>query len=790
MKNKFYIIIVFFLVSVQSLFAGRDVLIFQQNPQTRKADFEIPKYPNLEGWYIKDLKIAEDYTSGFKIRVDFSVPQTLFDNATVFRLGAVYNEGNTQNYHNGYILKLEDNTFKTERLISFGDDNKLVTYSAWDKNLLKKGHNYSLIFEIDETRLRITTYEDENMDIPMTEYEFNGLSHSHLRTILSGKDHGIFNTIGICLDKRIAIHLLSVYTLSNAVEVDNPQTTNPFIAYIKANSGFYIRPKDGDTKKGAELEVNTLQDPTWSMWEITPLYDNKRTTANFKAKLRNIQSNRYMVVKNGSTADLAPISQWSNGIDNNTIWDVHYDKSGKVTLQNELTQKYAVVKDASMSVGAKVVQYSTAFTPNSSWLFLSAGFNTPKKSGYYRIKNINSGLYLGLGSELTWIRQEPMGIYGTSDIWHVEEQPGGLYTIKNVYKNQYLVENFLKMRPYPYPYVADLDPEYGKVGTSLWALIQYNSGIEIVQAHHKEDLVVENASKQAGAYCRLWAKNSATTPSANALWEFIPVDYTLDVDLGGFYKIKYASTNQYLVVKDASSSENQPVISYPTANTNNARWYLRKTDVGGYLIYNVNSNLLLTNTMLSLASDGFVTQNYKRNNETQKSQEWRVYHSNEQNKFLISSYDGGNGLTFAIPTMELTQAITTSEHTADSKWIFEPVVLPVTHTRSINMEPEDGIFEIIPTTEISKNNSVGIKNTSLPIDSRTEAYCVGNDLLAKSDCIIKSIDIYDFSGRLMGKSKVSNYFTSIDVSKLSKGTYIAVIHIEESESKSIKFIKQ
>lgn len=796
MKNRIYIIIAFLLISMQSF--SIDKLIFQQNPQTRKEDFTTTLFPNLSGWYIQDLKVPADYTLGFKIVVELSAPETPISGSTIFRLGGIYKVGNTENFHSGYALRLKDDTFVTERMISLeGKNAKSISYSAWNKKMLEKGHNYSLVFDIDETRLRVTAYKDENRDTPVIEYEFNGLAHSQLRKILSGEDGpGLFSTIAICTDKRIPIRLVSVYTLTNSVVVDNPQTSQPFIANL-ANSSLYIRPVNGDFDKGTPQEINTLKDPFWSMWEITPLYDKNRLRTEYKAKIRNLQSNKYMIVKDASTADLTPITQGADDLGNkdNTTWNVEFESQFKFTLKNKKTQCYAVVKDASTSPGARVVQYSTAITPNSKWSFTSSSFNdsSPIETGYYKIKNKNSNLYLALGSDFHYARQQPQYTYGSDDIWYVEKQPGGVYSIRNVYLNKYMVALSQKFATDPYIYFNDIDAGEGMSGRYLWGFIPYeNLGMEIRQAYCNQSLGILDASKTANAQCYLYSKSSSTPPS-HEFWEFIPVDYTLDVNMEGFYKIKYASSNKYLVVKEASISAGTPIVASSSADAHNGWWYLKKADAGGYLIYNVGNNLLMTNQVSTPTSNGTVKQYYPETGSGQKSQEWRIYHSNEQNKYLISNFNGGKGLAFNEPTPDNTQAITRFQYTASAKWIFEPVILSSKSTRSSILEPEDGIYETIPIFDSSKNDfeeKEGIvKNDNISIRGAIEAFCVDNTLLAKSDNIIKSIDIYDISGKRVGHSIVANYFASIDVAQLSKGAYIAVIQTEEAGLQSVKFIK-
>lgn len=788
MKNKILTIIALLLISVQSY--SFDILIFDENIQTSTEDFTLTTNPNARGWYLRPLEIPLAYSPGFKVQVEFSVPQNSIDGVDVFCLGGMYNQdNNVSNFHKGYALKLKNNTFLTERMVSLEEKPaKTVSYSAWDSNILKKGHNYILIFEIDETRLRITTYEDANMDVPVSEYEFNGLSHSHLKTILSGYDTpGEFYFPAICLDKRLPVRRVSVWKRTTPMVVSNPQTTSPFVVNI-SNSDLYIRPVEGKPESGTELEINTLVKPLWSMWEVTPLFDKNRTLSNFKVKLRNLQSNKYMVVKDASPQSTTPIIQSTDDFNNNSIWNLEFINSSYFKLKNESTKKYAIVNVVSAPPGAKIVEYETASTRNSIWSLKNAGFDAPIKDGYYKIKNKNSNYYLGLGDDFAYARQCYFSNYGTDNIWYVQKQPGGTYTMTNVLTGKYLYQNFLKVRPYPYPCLESKDPA-GIFGTVQWTLVQYDAGIEIYHSHHMESLCIEGASKNYGAYSKLMPRSSEGNPPTYALWDFIPVDYTLDVNLEGFYKMKYAPSNLYLVVKDASLSEGEKLVSSPTADTKNGWWYLKKSELGGYLIYNVKSSMLLTNITDNPTKTGTVYQYYQKNTMLMSKQLWKVQHSDEYNKYIISNFYGLNSLKFN-SLSPMSDAITAGQYQTSSKWIFEPINLPATKTRSIQLEPEDGIFEAIPTKNSSRSNSETTGNiNNLPMEDGFEAYYVENELLVKCNYIIKSVDIYDINGKLMGNHKVSNSFAAINVSNLPSGVFVARIQIQELGYRSIKFTK-
>lgn len=419
---------------------------------------------------------------------------------------------------------------------------------------------------------------------------------------------------------------------------------------------------------------------------VNALFDKNRKPSNYKTKIRNLQSNRFMVVQNASTEEETPITQWTDDGNNNSIWNVQFQSTGNLFMKSESTSKYAAPKDGHTYYGARVVQYGTSGGHSTSWSFVSSSFDAPIATGYYKIKNTSSNLYLGLGNAFSYVRLVPFNnYYGTDNIWYVEKHPGGVYTMKNVFMNRYLFINFLKRKPYPYPHLDDIDPNYGLIGLYFWTFVKQGSTYQIVQAHHDEVLAPEGLAFDS--YCRLTRK--VNPPSPNALWELIPVDFSLNMNLGGFYKLKYAPTNQYLVVKDASKEANEIVVSYPTADTKNGWWYFTKTDLGGYMIYNVNSGLLLKNNPPTPKENGYCNQYYPEEGTNKKSEQWEIGHSNEMDKYIIYSYYGGKALAFPEPTPILSQAVTRSQYTSSAKWILEPITLQTSNTRSVASDSEN-----------------------------------------------------------------------------------------------------
>lgn len=640
------------------------------HPQIETPDYTIATEPNTQVWATGALRVPTDYTSGFRVELTFTSSTQSMGEVLLLRLGGKYVQNSTNIFRYGYSIIDANTLLRTKRQISLDGNAKTCTYDTWDNTFIEPGENYKLIFEIDETRLRVQLQKGGNPLETKTEYEFNGLSNSYLRDVLDGTSGSGFESIVLCTDKRLMIREIEIWSSDSGVEVKNPVTSPPFTAYLKnINSELFLQPYNGDTPKGTKLVQNDGTSSIWSLWEISPLYSDKRLTTSYPVKLRNVQSNRYAVVKDASTVKGTPIIQWTDDYNNNSIWEVLTSDHAKFNLKNKATSGYAVVKDASKENNADVIQWDSGNTDNALWKIHNARWDAPVEDGYYLIKNVSSNLLMGLEPTFApYVRfvKFDQNNGGCGIYWYIKKHSSGAYSITNVLQNQPLVTAWHKTKPYPYVYLAN-PGEAGYMGTYLWYFKPSTSGgYTIHQCHMEEILGAPN--DQASASVDVVLRPETTTQCTS--WELEKFSFHMSSLKGGFYKIKFASNNKYLVVKNASTEAGGQVVSYSSADTKNAWWYIEEIGSdGGYRFRNVNSSLALTIQPTSAGFGGYAVQDVVYEGTNDPTQLRQLEHISDNKYYMYNFYRLGS---LALPDTDLQQAYI-GIGAPRGVWIFEAV---------------------------------------------------------------------------------------------------------------------
>lgn len=310
-------------------------------------------------------------------------------------------------------------------------------------------------------------------------------------------------------------------------------------------------------------------------------------------KIKNQNSGKYAVVHNASLDNLSPVIQNSSGVGNDE-WKLTFLGTNECQIRNLRSDKLLVVKDGSTAVGAEIVQYEDRGTANEVWFLEYSTIDTK----YFRLKNKNSGKYLAVSAdskaENYKLIQENAG--ANSLYWSfLEVLPNarakvdfGLYRIKN--KNSGL-------------YLTALDREY-TVNSPLVQHSKYSSGDDIgfdvwdlePAPYNSEAYMIKNPVSQ------LYMINPVTSATGTDIcqgegrydgscdWLLVPTGVENE------YRIKHSKTAHYAVVKDASTAENARIVKYYSNSTDNEVWILEKTfysdplfSSGTYRIRNENS---------------------------------------------------------------------------------------------------------------------------------------------------------------------------------------------------------
>lgn len=177
----------------------------------------------------------------------------------------------------------------------------------------------------------------------------------------------------------------------------------------------------------------------------------------------------------------ANIIQWSYQGTGNEKWIIQEQpSSGYYTIRNVHSDKYMVVADASKSSGTGIIQYGTG-EDNKLWNITPYSFTSPRKvGGVFRLKNIYTNLYLVV-EDASMEDQARLVSWESANTpngwWTFENLETGGYAIKNVNSQLYIVIENASLDEYALAVQYNRDG-HNNLGNSLWALEPDNLGIQ------------------------------------------------------------------------------------------------------------------------------------------------------------------------------------------------------------------------------------------------------------------------------------------------------------------------
>lgn len=373
-------------------------------------------------------------------------------------------------------------------------------------------------------------------------------------------------------------------------------------------------------------------------------------------RIQNKHSGKYAVVEDAAWGNLSLIVQYSTGTGNDE-WKLSFTGTNECKIQNLHSWRFMVVKNASTEVGAEIIQYDEKGTDNELWILDYSVDDTR----YFRLKNKNSGYYLGVFQnsqaekyKLVQVNGSESSVYWTflnsypnakskidSGIYRVKNKKSGLYlTVKN--RSLEIFDSIAQHRRF------DMDDE--TVGFDTWliepalndgsayTLRNLGSGYYVTDwfydpegaVLHQKDLWTsgemdwqflltgvpgEYRMRNSLSYYYAVVKNASTEDNANIIkyrsgsddneiWTLERVYYSDSPLAKGIYKIRNKNSLKLMVVKDASTADNAKVIQYSTGE-NNAEWEIVPAAFGLVQLRNKNSQkfLVVKNASLEIGEE-------------------------------------------------------------------------------------------------------------------------------------------------------------------------------------------
>lgn len=330
-------------------------------------------------------------------------------------------------------------------------------------------------------------------------------------------------------------------------------------------------------------------------------------------RIQNKNSGKYAVVENAGWGNLSLVIQHSTGSGNDE-WKLSFNAPNECKIRNLHSNRIMVVKDASTEVGAEIVQYDELGTDNEVWILEYSASDTK----YFKLKNKHSGKYLCVYQNSKWdysqliqSNSSEYSVYWTflNSFPNAKSKiEPGLYRIKN--KNSGL-------------YLTVLDRNID-MGASLAQHSRYSSGdddigfdtwfIDLAVRDRNGYSIMNSISKY---YMFGWANRPEGDDlfqhshwnSGENDWQFLPTGTQ------GEYRLRNSYTYYYAAVKDASTAENAHVIQYRPGTGDNEIWTLERVyysdsplSGGTYKIRNENSYKLMVVKDASKDNDADIIQ--------------------------------------------------------------------------------------------------------------------------------------------------------------------------------------
>ncbi|OAS22392.1 RICIN domain-containing protein [Paenibacillus oryzisoli] len=271
------------------------------------------------------------------------------------------------------------------------------------------------------------------------------------------------------------------------------------------------------------------------------------------------------------------------------------DTTKQYTITNRWSNKALGTVGNSTSTGASIEQRGYTAAAGQTWQFIDAG------SGYYRIKNVNSGMFMDISgnstadgaSNIQWTNTS-----GNNQMWQLIDAGGGYVRIKNRNSGKVLgftggstADGALSVQ------VTDTNSWSQQFTLSVSVPINVTKTYALMNRNSGKALNISNDSTADGATV---VQNTYGTKTSQA-WQFIDAG-------GGYVNIKNVNSGKFMNISGASMADGGQTIQWTDNGSNNQQWLL--VDVGGgyFKLKNRNSGKVLGMSAGTTAEGGVCIQ--------------------------------------------------------------------------------------------------------------------------------------------------------------------------------------
>jgi uncharacterized repeat protein (TIGR02543 family) len=280
-----------------------------------------------------------------------------------------------------------------------------------------------------------------------------------------------------------------------------------------------------------------------------------------------------------STTVIANVTYYAQWANNNLAGSV-------VAISSALDRSRVIdIAGASKAQGASPVLWDNGYKANQRFRLEAAG------SGYYLIRNVNSGLVLDIyggqvrneGAIIQWIETG-----GDNQKWKLVLNANGSYTIASKANERFCIDlpggsSARDTRPILYERGTNKANQQFYLDVASPSLTNGVYTISSSAASLSRFVDIEGASGKDGAQAILWSKTSGNNQKFRLTYEAST----------GYYTIVGVSSSKLLDVYGASKSAGASVIQWGPNGNFNQQWHIASATGGSYVIYSASSGLAL-----------------------------------------------------------------------------------------------------------------------------------------------------------------------------------------------------
>lgn len=542
------------------------------NPLVDQPDY---RFVDIDGWKIPnlDIKGGTDINAGFTIKIQFTTPKELSEKETIWALGIAQG----RYFDNMLSITQRNKTYSVNRHTQLGQFLRSYENEAWDKNLFLPNTNYTLVFEIDETRCLTTLWETGSPSKKKYEYTFYGLMGSDLKEELANNTDKLVITINQKFQSTSVF--IADLGFGVGVKIPSPSNKSYITDFFNVSSGLHMGLKNYAVTSKPTVSQNLLRSYGTNLWIVSPIYKSSRNPNYYEVDIYNAATKTCLAPLHCGGGLKSQITVSETGSCNSWVFKKEDKYTSRFNILNGYNFEYLGIPDNSHEVGKPLALDLMGDGDSYLWRMSIKDYKTPIQPGFYKIKNKETGLYLAP-------RYLPYNNFNVvartvktedSYIWYVTYDEYGTYHIMNIDSKKYLATLRSSIEENAEIGVQD-NTGTGNIrwivdtseGENTYVLYNLTSGEFMGLANSTSD----------GEYGII---QKGRINGTRDQWVMEEITLNVAAPLGGVFRIGNAASETYIT----ASTNGKDVVSSHNVDDPSSWWTVEFMENGGYALKNV-----------------------------------------------------------------------------------------------------------------------------------------------------------------------------------------------------------